>query len=90
MNIRMNEGYIITDSIHIGDAEFVLGVSNSNPSMYVTWECKGGNYYFWGHYTTDLLAATKDLLERAGQEIEIMERRQERQTPQKAKKERER
>lgn len=90
MNIRMNEGYIITDSIHIGDAEFVLGVSNSNPSMYVTWECKGGNYYFWGHYTTDLLAAKKDLLERAGQEIEIMERRKERQTPQKAKKERER
>ncbi len=26
MNIRMNAGYIITDSVHVGEMEFVLGV----------------------------------------------------------------
>ena len=26
MNIRINAGYIITDSVHVGEMEFVLGV----------------------------------------------------------------
>lgn len=30
MDIRMKAGYIITDSIHVGDAEFVLGVNSKN------------------------------------------------------------
>ncbi len=29
MNIRMNAGYIITDSVHVGEAEFVLGVHST-------------------------------------------------------------
>lgn len=73
MDIRMNEGYIITDSIHVGEAEFVLGVSNSAPSMFVTWKCSEGNNYYWGHYTTDHLAAMRDLLTRASEELEILE-----------------
>lgn len=73
MDIRMNAGYIITDSIHIGDAEFVLGVNSEAPAQFVTWECKDGNYYFWGHYCTTLLAAQKDLCERAMQEIRHLE-----------------
>lgn len=70
MNMRINEGYIITDSVHIGRTEFVLGVHGTAPSQFVTWACKGGNDYYWGHYHSDLLSATKDLLERAAQELE--------------------
>ena len=69
MNIRTNANYIITDSIHIGNKEFVLGVHSTAPSQFVTWECMGGNDYYWGHYHSDLLSATKDLLERANQEL---------------------
>jgi hypothetical protein len=69
----MNAGYIITDSIHIGNAEFVLGVNSKAPAQFVTWECKDGNNYFWGHYCTSLFAAQKDLCERAMTEIHILE-----------------
>ena len=75
---RVNEGYTITDSIHVGNAEFVIGKSSSAPAMYVTWECKGGDYYFWGHYFTDPLEAKKDFLARAGEELEYLMTRQSR------------
>ena len=71
MNMRRNAGYIITDSIHVGEMEFVLGVHSTAANQFVTWACKGGNDYFWGHYHSDLLTATKDLLERATQELEF-------------------
>lgn len=92
MGNRVNAGYIITDSIHIGDVEFVFGVSSEAPSMFVTWVCQGGSNYYWGHYTSDLTAAKKDLLERARYELELQERRKERtiKPPQKDNKERER
>ena len=67
---RINEGYIITDSIHIGQTEFVLGRLDSKIPMFVTWACKGGDNYYWGHYFSDLLEAKKDLLSRAGEELE--------------------
>lgn len=73
MDLRMNAGYIITDSIHVGDTEFVLGVSSTTPSQFVTWECRAGSDYFWGHYFSDRIAATRNLLERAGAEFEIQE-----------------
>lgn len=87
MDLRMNAGYIITDSIHVGNTEFVLGVSSSTPTIYVTWECKNNNNYFWGHYTENCLEAKKDLLKRAGHELEIQERLN---TPAKVKNEKER
>ena len=71
MNFRMNAGYIITDSVFVGDIEFVLGVSSYVASQFVTWACKDGKDYYWGHYHDDLLSATKDLLERATQELEF-------------------
>lgn len=64
----MNAGYIITDSVHVGEVEFVLGVHSTAPKQFVTWTCKDGKDYYWGHYHSDLLSATKDLLERATQE----------------------
>ncbi len=92
MNLRTNAGYIITDSIHVGATEFVLGVNDRQPAMFVTWQCTGGNNYFWGHYHDDLLKAKKDLLDRAGQELEIqIERKaQAAAAPKKQDKERER
>ena len=77
MDLRMNAGYIITDSIHIGETEFVLGVSSTTPSQFVTWECRAGSDYFFGHYFSDRTAATRNLLERAGQELEYQEIQQE-------------
>lgn len=71
MNMRINAGYIITDSVHVGGMEFVLGVHSAAANQFVTWACKDGNNYFWGHYHDDLLTATKDLLERATQELEF-------------------
>ena len=92
MGNRMNAGYLITDSIHIGTTEFVLGVSITERPMFVTWACQGSDYYYWGHYHSDLLAAKKDLLERAGAELEYQMTRQERsgEQPEKSGKERER
>ena len=43
---RINQGYVITDSIQIGEMEFVFGKLDSNTPMYVTWACKGGDNYF--------------------------------------------
>ena len=71
MNFRMNAGYIITDSVHVGEMEFVLGVHSIAVNQFVTWACKDGKDYFWGHYHDDLLTATKDLLARATQELEF-------------------
>ena len=76
MDTRINEGYVITDSIHVGETEFVFGKLEGKIPMYVTWACKGGNNYYWGHYFSDPMEAKKDLLGRAGEELEYqMERR---------------
>ncbi len=76
MDARINEGYVITDSIQVEETEFVFGKLDGKMPMYVTWACKGGDYYYWGHYFSDPLAAKKDLLGRASEELEYqMERR---------------
>lgn len=75
-SMRKNAGYTITESICVGDVEFVLGENAAVPAHFVTWECKGGNNYYWGHYMTNKLAALHDLLDRAGQALSILEIRQ--------------
>lgn len=75
MEIRSNQGYIITSSVHVGAAEYVLGVSEKAPSQYVTWKCSNGEDYYWGHYFSDQFAAEKDLITRAQEEIEFLEQR---------------
>ena len=68
--------YVITDSIQVGETEFVFGKLDGKIPMYVTWACKGGDNYYWGHYFSDPLEAKKDLLGRASEELEYqMERR---------------
>ena len=72
-NIRMNAGYIITDSIHIGETEFVIGVHSTLPQMFVTCVCKNGNNYFWGHYLASRDAAERDLVDRAKEQILLLD-----------------
>ena len=87
MEQRENAGYVIVEALHIGKAEFVIGENPKAPAPYVTWECKDGSNYFWGHYLITRESAEADLLERAGTEL----RRQQQSRKQKNKdKERER
>ena len=74
-SFRTNAGFVITTSIPVGNAEFVLGVNMKNPNSFVTWECKGQTDYFWGHYMDSLLKATKDLCQRAMDGILYLEQR---------------
>lgn len=78
-DIRTNAGFVITNSISVGNAEFVMGVNMKNPDNFVTWKCSGGSDYYWGHYTDSLLKATKDLCLRALEEVQYLEQRQERE-----------
>lgn len=85
MDVRMNAGYIITSSVHVGESEFVLGVSTKAPGQFVTWKCSGGTDYYWGHYFSDQFAAEKDLVARAQEEIKFLEEQPEKQKQTKEK-----
>ncbi|MBQ4545754.1 MAG: hypothetical protein IJA17_01170 [Oscillospiraceae bacterium] len=76
MNKRQNAGYIITDTIHIGDTEFVLGEHPKAAAPYVTWECSGNDNYFWGHYFMDRKTAVLDLVERAEKELDFQQKQE--------------
>ncbi|MDY4509453.1 MAG: hypothetical protein SPD95_12125 [Candidatus Faecousia sp.] len=71
MEQRECAGYIITQSIKVKDSEFVLG-EHPKKDMYVTWRCKDGDNYFWGHYTSNRYDALKDLCQRAEREIDYL------------------
>ena len=71
MDQRECAGYIITQSIMVKDSEFVLG-EHPKKDMYVTWRCKDGDNYFWGHYTSNRYEALKDLCQRAEKEIDYL------------------
>lgn len=73
MEWRKNQGFIIVNQITVGSAEFVLGVHENNPNSFVTWQCKGKDDYFLGHYFTNLLAAQKDFCKRTLDEIKAVE-----------------
>ncbi len=73
---RINAGFEIINSIPVGNAEFVLGVNMKNPNSFVTWECKNKTDYFWGHYTDSLLKATKDMCQRAMDEVMYLEQKE--------------
>ncbi|MCD8110857.1 MAG: hypothetical protein LUE14_12335 [Clostridiales bacterium] len=66
MDKRTNQGYVITDSVHIGQAELVIGEKKTiYGTEYAVWRCKDGDSYFWGRYTDDRRVAEQDLVERA-------------------------
>ncbi len=73
MSQRINQNYAITESVRIGNAEFVLGENTKAPNSFVTWQCKNGDDYFIGHYFNSRLSAQKDLYSRAIEEISFIE-----------------
>ena len=75
MDYRENAGYVITDSCHVGDREFVLGVHLTAPQQFVTWKCTDRKEYYWGHYFSNLFDAQKDFIARAQEEIQYLEQR---------------
>ena len=81
MDWRKNAGYIITNAITIGDQEIVLGVHETRPNMFVTWECTNKDNYHRGHYTTSLLSAQKDFCERALNKVKFYEQNQKKKKP---------
>ena len=83
MSERKNGEYTIIQSIMIGGAEFVMGHNPKACTPYVTWECKDGNNYFWGHYIMDRHNAERDLLERATLELDRQDQIRERVQKQK-------
>lgn len=70
MEERKNAGYTIVQSLMIGNTEFVIGHHPAAPAPYVTWECKDGNNFYWGHYMKERHEADRDLLERAKLELD--------------------
>ena len=75
MDYRENAGYVITDSCHVGESEFVLGVHLTAPQQFVTWKCKDRTDYYWGHYFSSLFEAQKDFVLRAQEEVQYLEQR---------------
>ena len=73
MSERKNIGYVITDSVHIGETEFVIGAREKDPNRFVTWACKDGNNYFWGHYLNCRDAAERDLVARCQAQIRFLD-----------------
>ena len=73
MDYRENAGYLITDSCHVGESEFVLGVHLTEPHQFVTWKCTNQTDYYWGHYFSDLFSAQKDFVARAQEEVQYLE-----------------
>ena len=73
MEWRKNQGFIITNQMMVGGTEIVLGVHEKNPNSFVTWQCKGKDDYFWGHYFTSLLVAQRDFCKRTLDEIKAIE-----------------
>lgn len=70
MDQEINAGYIITDRLTVGNAEFVIGQREEAPAKFVTWKCKKGEKdYYWGHYCNDRLTALEDLCNRALDEV---------------------
>ncbi len=73
MAARTNIGYTITDSLTIGKTEFVIGENTDRSTTpYVTWACKNGDNYFWGHYLNSRREAEQDLVDRARDELNLL------------------
>ena len=74
MDWRLNAGYIITNSITIGETEIALGVHLSAPNQFATWECADRNTYSDEHIFSDLLLAEKDFCKRGYEKALFYER----------------
>ena len=60
MTKEINAGYEILDRQRVGSTEVVLGHNPRAPEPYVTWKCRHGSDYHFGHYFADKNSAVKD------------------------------
>lgn len=67
-SVRQNAGYTILQTEKIGKLEIVLGENPNAPAPYVTWMCRNSTDYFWGHYFSSLLSASRDYMKRINEE----------------------
>ena len=51
----------------------VLTEKTAKPAMFVTWACKNGNDYCWGHYLGSRADAERDLVKRAAERLRFLE-----------------
>ena len=75
---QVNEGYVIIESVTVGNARFVIGENpNNQAAPYVTWQANvknDPNNFFWGHYATKL-DAVADFAQRINAEAEYLRKR---------------
>lgn len=73
MQQRENIGYVITDSVKIGDTEFVIATHKTDSTRFATWACENGNNYYWGHYMNTREAAERDLVSRLNDQLRLLD-----------------
>ena len=75
----VNEGYVIIESVTVGNARFVIGENpNNQAAPYVTWQANvknDPNNFFWGHYCATKLDAVADFAQRINAEAEYLRER---------------
>ena len=74
-SIRQNTGYIILQACKVGNQEIVLGENLNAPDPYVTWMCRNGTDYNFGHYCSTMLSASRDFMKRVNQELDFLKDR---------------
>lgn len=67
---RINMGYQIIDSIHIGKTEFVIGYNHKKDSPYAIWETLNGNDFHLGQYAKNRSQAEHIFLKRVNEAYE--------------------
>lgn len=72
-SIRQNAGYTILQSCKVGNQEIVLGENLKAPDPYVTWMCRNGNDYNFGHYCSTMLSASRDFMRRVNRELNLLQ-----------------
>ncbi|MFT9055798.1 MAG: hypothetical protein ABF449_04130 [Ethanoligenens sp.] len=68
-SVRQNAGYTILQAQTVGNQEIVLGENLNAPDPYVTWICRGGTDYNFGHYCSTMLSASRDFMKRVNREL---------------------
>ena len=83
---QVNEGYVIIESVTVGNARFVIGENpNNQAAPYVTWQANvknDPNNFFWGHYCATKLGAVADFGRRITEEAEFLRERAKSKAPQ--------
>jgi hypothetical protein len=71
-SIRQNQGYTILQAQTVGNEEIVLGENLNAPDPYVTWVCRNGTDYNFGHYRSSMLSASRDFMKRINEERDYL------------------